>query len=52
MHFVQLQEGDEDQYGEVRDEGSDDSEGEEADESSTLTANVSHMSHVFLHMLS
>lgn len=41
MHFVQLQEGDEDQYGEVRDEGSDDSEGEEADESSTLTANVS-----------
>lgn len=44
MHFVQLQEGDEDQYGEVRDEGSDDSEGEEADESSTLTANVRHVS--------
>lgn len=52
VHFVQLQEGDEDQYGEVRDEGSDDSEGEEADESSTLTANVSHMSHVFLYMSS
>lgn len=44
VHFAQLQEGDEDQYGEVRDEGSDDSEGEEADETSTLTANVSHMS--------
>lgn len=43
VRFVHLQEGDEDQYGEVRDEGSDDSEGEEADETSTLTANVSHV---------
>lgn len=40
--FSYLQEGDEDQFGEVRDEHSDeDSEGEEADVGSTLTANVS-----------
>ena len=37
-----LKEGDEDQFGEVRDEHSDeDSEGEEADVGCTLTANVS-----------
>lgn len=43
-YFV-LKEGDEDQFGEVRDEHSDeDSEGEEADVGCTLTANVSaHM---------
>lgn len=36
-----MQEGDEDQFGEVRDEHSDEDSGEEAVVSSTLTANVS-----------
>lgn len=37
-----MKEGDEDQFGEVRDEHSDeDSEGEEADVGCTLSANVS-----------
>lgn len=40
--YLIFQEGDEDQFGEVRDEHSDeDSEGEEADVGCTLTANVS-----------
>lgn len=40
-----IKEGDEDQFGEVRDEHSDeDSEGEEADVGCTLSANVSSTS--------
>lgn len=40
--YLIFKEGDEDQFGEVRDEHSDeDSEGEEADVGCTLTANVS-----------
>lgn len=44
LYFLSLvvKEGDEDQFGEVRDEHSDeDSEGEEADVGCTLSANVS-----------
>jgi hypothetical protein len=41
------EEGDEDQFGEVRDDGSDEeSEGEEADLGCTLTANVRPLIHI------
>lgn len=45
-----VQEGDEDQFGEVRDEVSDNSEGEEADFGCTLSANVSYQIICFIEM--